>query len=365
MITLLTYKLVSKQHWAVFVALVIDIALGNLWVAYNGGISNPFTSLLLIFIVIAFLLLPTALAVATLCISILGQVSQLELPSLLQAKAIELPHAMHPEMLQHAQGMLIGFVIAAMIIALSMYYLKRQWLQSEKAFQAMRERQLRDEQLLTIGAAAAQLTHDVATPVQSLRLLNEELQETNVDIELKRDFSEYLRQVELSLTQWREAADDVRSKRQRLYTAGEMSVQLQQLLRVVKPDAQLHWELPESLRYCSVKADRTLFPAIANLIMNAIEASMRNGQAETEITFGDSTLEGQQQLVIQILDKGAGIHTSNQEKLGMSLSKSDTGMGVAAVISHATIERLNGKVSWQSNGNGTMTQVRLPIVDND
>ena len=52
MITLLTYKLVSKQHWAVFVALVIDIALGNLWVAYNGGISNPFTSLLLIFIVV-------------------------------------------------------------------------------------------------------------------------------------------------------------------------------------------------------------------------------------------------------------------------------------------------------------------------
>ena len=229
----------------------------------------------------------------------------------------------------------------------------------------MRERQLRDEQLLTIGAAAAQLTHDVATPVQSLRLLNEELQETDVDIALKRDFSEYLRQVELSLTQWREAADDVRSKRQRLYTTGEMSVQLQQLLRVVKPDAQLHWELPEAIRDFAIKADRTLFPAIANLIMNAIEAGIRNGEQETVVTFGDYTSDGQQQLVIQILDKGSGIHVSGEEKLGMSLSKSDTGMGVAAVISHATIERLNGKVSWQSNANGTMTQIRLPIVDND
>ncbi|MCA1767729.1 MAG: sensor histidine kinase [Idiomarina sp.] len=258
-----------------------------------------------------------------------------------------------------------GFIIAALIIALSMYYLKRQWLQSEKAFQAMRERQLRDEQLLTIGAAAAQLTHDVATPVQSLRLLNEELQETNIHVDLKQDFSEYLQQIELSLTQWREAADDVRSRRQRFYSAGEMSVQLQQLLRVVKPDAELHWQLPESLRYSLVKADRTLFPAVANLIMNATEASVRNGQQETTIFFSECVSGERHYLVIQITDKGLGIQASHQQTLGMSLSTSDTGMGVAAVISHATIERLNGKVNWQSNANGTMTQVQLPIVDNE
>ncbi|WP_278358584.1 MULTISPECIES: sensor histidine kinase [Idiomarina] len=364
MLTLFAYKFINRRSWIICLALCLDIALGNLWVAFNGGISNPFTSLLLIFIVIAFLLLPTIFALVVVLVSILGQVAQVSLPSLLPGQQNHAAHALSDEMLKHAQGMVIGFIIAALIIAVSLYYLKQQWFQSEKALQDVRERQLRDEQLLTIGAAAAQLTHDVATPVQSLRLLNEELQECDIDLALKRELNEYLTKVEASLEQWREAAEDVRSNRLHNYTVGEIVTQLQQLLRVARPDAQVNWESPESLRYAIISADRTLFPAIVNLIINALSAGERSNHQVISVQFSEAFVRNNRQLQIHIVDNGDGLSQLQQKKIGKSITSSEQGMGVGAVISHATVERLGGQVSWQSTTDGTLTLIVLPVVAN-
>lgn len=362
MLTLLTYKLITHRAWPLCLALCLDIVLGNLWVAFNGGISNPFTSLLLIFIVIAFLLLPSTFALIVVLTSILGQVAQIGLPSVLPGQQSHTAHALSDEMLKHAMGMVSGFVIAAAIIALSMYYLKRQWFQSEKALQNARERQLRDEQLLTIGAAAAQLTHDVATPVQSLRLLNEELQECDIELSLKQEFSEHLGKVEASLEQWRDAAEDVRTRRQHNYTVGEIITQLRQLLRIARPDAQVNWQCPERLKGTIINADRTLFPAIANLVINAISAGERSHQLAVSVQFSLTLVDANPQLTIHILDNGDGLSQAQQRKIGKSMTLSENGMGIGAVISHATLERLGGQVSWQSTPEDTLTLVLLPVT---
>ena len=153
-------------------AMLIDISIGNYVIAMSGGISNPFSTLLLIYVVLAVLLLEWLPSLIVLAASMLAQVAQLWAHQWLNL-ALEQHHGMGPEFVAHAQGMVISFVIAALIIWASSLWLKTRWQQSRHLLQQLRERQLRDEQLLTIGSAAAQLTHDLATPVQTLQLLHE------------------------------------------------------------------------------------------------------------------------------------------------------------------------------------------------
>ena len=68
------------------------------------------------------------------------------------------------------------------------------------------------------------------------------------------------------------------------------------------------------------------------------------------------------QLTIHILDNGDGLSQAQQRKIGKSMALSENGMGIGAVISHATLERLGGQVSWQSTSEGTLTLVLLPVT---
>ncbi len=346
------------EHRRLTLHLLCDIALWNLVVWLTGGATNPFAALLLIPLVLAFLLLPWPHALVLLVASIAAQLAQL--------MAVADAHAGHPSMDGsssmggHFQAMVVGFVIAALLLALTLLYLRRQLHQRDLDLQRLREAQLRDEQLLAVGTAAAQLTHEMATPVQSIGLLLDEVElvldpANREDTDLERQLiRQQLERIQGLLADWRLIADDVRARRVQSLSLTELVQSVRQLLSITRPGEPVEWTGLENLTGYRVQADRTLMPAILSLLNNALDAG---GAVQVTCRCGEGLWR------VDIDNSGRPLTPEQRSRLGAEFLPSDRGFGVGALVSYATLERFGGRVFWSGDDQGTRTCLELPVQE--
>ncbi|RUO76147.1 ATP-binding protein [Idiomarina seosinensis] len=351
LLILLYRRSVRLAPWLVGLMLVIDVIALNSVIAIYGAASNPFNAVLLIPVVLAFTVLPLVYAGGVLLISAAAQGIQLLL----------LPLHYHVSgMEEHYYSMVISFVITSGLVSLVISYFRYQLTQREQAIRQLRERQLRDEQLLAIGTAAAQLAHEVATPAQSLRLLLEEAQEQQPSPAWLQPIVEQFSRIEEHLRSWRRIADDVREQRMSVYFAGNICQTLQHIISLNRPEANVVWEQQSLKSQAKVYADATLVPALSSIVMNGCDAA--NGES-TPVLVTIATNLKEFNLTIKNNKK-----TMDEEQLawlGTRVSASEKGFGVGAVVSNATIEKFGGSVSWQLQGEHIVTKVILPLAESD
>ncbi|QUN07133.1 HAMP domain-containing histidine kinase [Shewanella yunxiaonensis] len=329
--------------------LLTEVLLANGIIAANGAASNPFNAVLLLPVVLAFMLLPWLSAATVLAVSLASQISQLWL----------LPrHGEHAGvMTSHYYGMVIGFVLTAILVAAVVWYLREQLAVREQAIHRLRERQLRNEQLLAIGTAAAQLTHDVATPVQSMRLLIEELLEQQTPGSVLTELDQQLHRIEYQLRNWRSIADEVRAARLRPYELKHLWQSLQHLLLLARPETPINWYWQDMAPYGEIRADGTLLPALTNIIINACEAAQTQSHCQVDV-YAAATAD---YWTLKIENSAVGVSQALLTQLGFRLLPSEKGHGVGAVLTNATIEKFHGKVNWYRRDDKIVTYVELPL----
>lgn len=337
--------------WLTFVFIAAEIIALNLLITQFGAATNPFAIILLVPLVIGLALLPLYPAALTLLMSIALQLFQL-------ANDTVPPHH---SMAQHAASMVWGFVMTSILLAAVITYFRWQLAKREGSLRQLREKQLRDEQLLAIGTAAAQLTHDTATPVQTLTLLFEEFFDTR-DMACIEEANEQILLMSKALSQWRDIANDVREKKTTQYSSNKLLDALKHTLALARPEAQILWKT--DVQEVSLTADRTLLPALSNIIVNACEARPEGN--EHKVTVHTSVCGDFWTMCVDnpLLENN---HDFIQE-LGTQFMTSKKGYGIGAALSNATIERLNGTVSWQqiegaSGAPHIQTTVSLPTDD--
>ncbi|MAN50950.1 MULTISPECIES: ATP-binding protein [unclassified Marinimicrobium] len=340
------------EHRRLSLHLLCDIVLWNGVVWLTGGATNPFAALLLIPLVLAFLLLPWRWAALLLIASIAGQ--------LVQLVAVSDTHLGHDGMGGHFQAMVAGFVIAALLLALTLLYLRRQLHLRDLDLQRLRETQLRDEQLLAVGTAAAQLTHEMATPVQSIGLLLDEMeltlapadrQETDAERQLIR---RQLERIQGLLADWRLIAEDVRARRLQALPLDQLLQSVRQLLSITRPGEPVAWGEMKGVAGSGVRADRTLMPAILSLLNNALDAG-------GSVRVSGYCSEGLWRLDID--NTGRPLTPEQRARLGAECLPSDDGFGVGALVSYATLERFGGRVYWSGDDRSTRARLELPIQE--
>jgi two-component system sensor histidine kinase RegB len=219
--------------WVMLALLIFEVGAVNIVIAINGAVRNAYNVILLIPLVLAFMLLPLIHAGILLVVSISSQASQL---------FVLASHTHHDmQMLQHFRAMVGSFIVVNLLVAAVVFYFRFQLARRELAIQNLRERQLRDEQLLAIGTAAAQFSHDVATPTQSIRLLLEEILEQQPKSEAVLALNQQFERIEQHLRNWRDVADDVREQRTHAYNVSSLWRSLKQLLSVARPESSINW----------------------------------------------------------------------------------------------------------------------------
>src|SRR5690554_5177007 len=222
----------------------------NSFIWLNGAATNPYAVLILVPMAAAMLLLPFRLAWLIIVVGVLGQLTQLQAP---------LPT--HHQMDTHYRAMVYGQIFAALLLGITLHILRIRIVRQQQAIRALHQRQHRDEQLVTIGTAAAQFSHEVATPIQTIQFMLEDARQRFPNDDDLQRAEQQIRRIHNLLLDWRQVAEDVRTNRVLELPVTELVHQLRDAMLFARPDIRIDWH-HEVLDSAFITADLTLLPAL-------------------------------------------------------------------------------------------------------
>ena len=357
--TFSSYLYYSRQHLsekkanqkAILVQICADIIFLSLLLFFSGGATNAFVSLLLI---------PIAIAAVTLTPLLLTVVAFLAIASY-SILLWSLPMSvMHGNMQGHFIGMGINFLFSALVVAIVVGKMARSINQQELAIAAYRENLLKQEQVTSLGVASAQVTHQLATPIATVQLLADELSEDLPNNEIVLDMQTQLTRCRDSLSDFRAMVFDIKEQVIKATNCQKLFDEITDNVRVNNPEIslQLQKNSDEKTNGASINADAALLPAIINLINNAIRASKANNSKALSLTC--QIIEDNWQFTIR--DYGKGFTLKKLNELGVKPVNSEQGFGMAVFLSHASLERLGGKLALTNHQDGgALVTLSLPI----
>jgi two-component system sensor histidine kinase RegB len=356
LISLFAYRHVSHAKPSVMLMqLTADVLFLTILLSLSGGATNAFVSLLL---------LPIMIAAVTLREKGLAYIALLAIAAY-SFLLINMPdHSMHQmNMSGHFIGMWVNFVLSTSVIALVIGAMSRTLKERERIIAKAREKQLRNEQLVTLDGAAAQITHQLATPIANLQLLFEELLEDQPDNAIVKQMQLPLIQCREQLNSFRALSEQIRVKNAKdQITITQLQTAISDTFVLQYPDQHIKWAA--SSITAVLLSDAMLLPAILNLLQNAAIANQKQGKTKLELSWELSPQENHIYLLIR--DFGNGFTDSQLAELGGQVMPSEQGMGLAVLLSNVTFERLNGSLTlFNHKEGGAVAKVKLAIINSE
>jgi len=356
LVSLFAYRHVSHAKPSVMLMqLTADVLFLTVLLSLSGGATNAFVSLLL---------LPIMIAAVTLREKGLAYIALLAIAAY-SFLLINMPdHSMHQmNMSGHFVGMWVNFVLSTSVIALVIGAMSRALKDRERVIAKAREKQLRNEQLVSLDGAAAQITHQLATPIANLQLLFEELLEEQPNNTIVKQMQTPLEQCREQLNSFRALSEQIRVNNAKdQITITQLQTAINDTFVLQYPGQHIKWSTPSI--NAILLSDAMLLPAILNLLQNAAIANQKQGKTELELSW---ELDQQDQCIdLLIRDFGDGFTPSQLAELGGQVMPSEQGMGLAVLLSNVTFERLNGSLTlFNHKEGGAVAKVKLAIINNE
>ena len=356
LVSLFAYRKVSHAKPSVMLMqLTADVLFLTVLLSLSGGATNAFVSLLL---------LPIMIAAVTLREKGLAYIALLAIAAY-SFLLINMPdHSMHQmNMSGHFVGMWVNFVLSTSVIALVIGAMSRALKDRERVIAKAREKQLRNEQLVTLDGAAAQITHQLATPIANLQLLFEELLEEQPNNTIVKQMQTPLEQCREQLNSFRALSEQIRVNNAKdQITITQLQTAINDTFVLQYPGQHIKWSTPSI--NAILLSDAMLLPAILNLLQNAAIANQKQGKTELELSW---ELDQQDQCIdLLIRDFGDGFTPSQLAELGGQVMPSEQGMGLAVLLSNVTFERLNGSLTlFNHKEGGAVAKVQLAIINSE
>ncbi|WP_250464747.1 ATP-binding protein [Microbulbifer litoralis] len=346
------------HQWEFFGHLLMDWLWLPPLLAVSGGAANPF---------VTYLLVPLSIAAATLPRNYSWLMAGLSI-AIYTGLILFFPgtsHGGHPgnrDFYHHLLGMWATFAFSALLIAGFVNSMAASLHQRDRHLHQLRQEQARREQILSLATLAAGTAHELATPLQTMGLLVEELQARGgLSPEGDEDLALLQRQVgqcKQALEQLKVRARDPEghSGAQPVVAFLDRSLERWQLLR---PGARfsLRKQGPPQM---AAPLPHTLEQALINLLNNALDASGAAGAGSQPVqVIADWDAE---RLQIQIIDSGPGLESGTAD--------GKRGFGIGLILSEAALSQQGGTLTFESRGpeaRGTIASIRIPLhrVDAD
>ena len=354
----------SISAFELFGHIVFDSLIVAGLIYYTGGANNPFIYILLLSVALSSFMLPPKYLV-------LITILELALYSILNLYQ-------HPMELGdtsplasfhlHMAGMWVNFIITVILIAIFGLLTRRTMLRQEKKLQALREKQVQDEQILGLGIMSASAAHELGTPLSTMAIIVDDLTHTNND-ELKDDMKLLSQQIKKCKNIIAILNDKSQTaKRQLAVQEGELNQEhdfnlvqrfktIAENWMVYRPKIKFDYTIDEKIATKSLSVSISLEQAISNLLDNAADASLENASDLVELAI---YLKDGKDVVIDIKDSGIGTSIEARRTLGTKIqeTKKKNGLGWGVFLSNVSIERAGGSVQLlESENGGTLTRI--------
>ena len=263
----------------------------------------------------------------------------------------------------HSVGDQFSYLITTATLAYFVHKMMASQKAHERTMAEVRERQMRDETVLSIGAFAAGCAHELSSPLTTMSVVVKELQRVEADPRrLAEDLRILEQQVAISkdiVTKFTGAAGRQRVDSVAAVRADEFIQCIVDRARQLHPTATISLATSDEVPAPTIVSEETLRQAIANLIDNAVHACPLDVQVTAD--WRDS------EFVITVRDRGPGFPAEAMHKLGrviFSTKGPQRGSGLGVMLTQVTVNRLGGSLSLSNPpGGGACAQMRLPLND--
>ena len=334
--------------------------------AFSGGAANPFVTYLLVPLTIAAATQPRVFAWLMAAISIAIYTGlMIFFPGVDGGHSAHAGHDMGAAMesgasssdfYRHLIGMWATFTFSALLIAGFVNSMAEALRSRDRHLHKLRQEQARRDQVLSLGTLAAGTAHELASPLQTMGLLVEELQAQPQGFSepVVEDLALLQQQVNLckqALEQLKSRARDPAGSEeyQSVVTFIERSLERWQLLR---PEARfaLQQHGPADLQ---ARLPLTLEQTLINVLNNALDASRAvdsTAPVALEARWTDDYLR------IDIADSGKGLETNGSDP-------ESSGFGIGLILSKTALAQLGGSLilTPRSGTRGTVATIELPL----
>ncbi|HRF61663.1 MAG TPA: ATP-binding protein [Candidatus Competibacter sp.] len=343
----------SVTAWELFGHLQLDVLALAVLLYFSGGASNPFVSLLLLPLIITAALLPAgcvwAMALVTIMVYTVLMFHYLPLPGMLSGHG--------PGFHAHLWGMWLVFVISVLLIAGFVARLAAALRNRDHEVARLREKALRDEQILALGTFAAGAAHELGTPLSTIAVLTKELEREYVeDPSLYADLRTLREQVEAckSILGDLLRSADLAADREATQPLDALLERTRNRWQLLRPRVPLRVHCAGPLPPPTVAAPQTVGQTLISLLNNAADACPEGVDLAGR---WDAC-----RVVIEIRDRGPGLPAEVVNRPGEAFfSTKDGGTGIGLLLANATLERLGGQVSLSHDTRGgTCTRIDLP-----
>jgi len=331
--------------------LIFDVVILGFLLYFSGGATNAFVSLLLIPIAVSALSLPLISALIVMVLAIATYSFLLWF--------VPMEHH-HGSMEGHYTGMWVNFIFSGLVVVVIISYMLKAIRIKDAELARYREEQLAQENIISLGIASAQASHDIATPIGTLKFLVEELKESEtIDNSLVTQIDSLVDRCSDKLSAFRQRAEEITSDLKQDTSCFVIMETIRKQCLLYYPNIDFNVNVSNLSQNELVTIDNSFFPAVLNIVNNSVNASLKADSNQVALCFTNKD----NSLLISIIDQGNGFDRATMNKVGKELVKSQTGLGMALLLSNRSIENLGGSIEISNNvEQGATVKIVLPTV---
>jgi two-component system sensor histidine kinase RegB len=349
---------------AIAAVMVLDIVVLTVLLDLTGGASNPFSTLYLVNVALAAVLLPPRWSWGLTAASLLG-FGSLFVHEALMGRAHHVKVSGDPYLLMaaHLRGMWVAFALAAIFVVFFVQRVSNALAERDRELEQTRTLAARREKLASLATLAAGAAHELGQPLGTIAIVAKELElalasvgspEVRGDLKLVREMVARCRSIlnRMSARAGEHAGEAMQQIGAEAWIASAFDgLATRERVTVERVDAAA----------AIVGPPLALGDALRGLLRNALQASGPGAPVALRVTLERGRVRA------AVKDRGPGMSPEVLARVGepfFTTKGPGDGMGLGLFLTRALAEQLGGEFHIASRpGEGTEAWIDLPAAD--
>ncbi|WP_238550556.1 ATP-binding protein [Blastomonas sp. AAP53] len=344
-------------EYALFTALMFDIAALTWQLHFTGGLANPFAALFLLQVVIGAMVLRAAASWAMVAAS-LGALAVLAIDPVPLTLP---PHLQDEEFSLYLQGSFVCFGLIAVLLVAFVTRIARNLRDRDSALAAIRQRAAEEDHIVRMGLLASGAAHELGTPLATLSVLVNDFR-AMPELKAVADLSADLDDMQAAVQRCKTIVSGI------LMSAGEARGEAPErtTMRAFLGDIVDEWREARGLTTLdyidrfgadiAIVSDPALRQVIGNVIDNAVDVSPE--------WVGVRAVRQGETLELTVTDRGPGFPQEILDGLGRPYrsTKGRPGGGLGLFLLVNVMRKLGGEVRAGNHAaGGAQVTISLPL----